>query len=146
MLDTMTARLKGRRRRATAAVERLTDWLGPRADVLALALVGSYAYDRPRMASDVDLVLITTDKAKYADSLEWAEVLDRRPRLIRSAEWGPVTERRVRLRSGLIVELGITGPGWPAVPLDPGTARVLRDGCRVLHDPDALLATALRTL
>jgi hypothetical protein len=37
-------------------------------------------------------------------------------------------------------------PSWAAVPLDPGTARVLRDGCRILHDPEGLLGHALEAV
>jgi hypothetical protein len=44
------------------------------------------------------------------------------------------------------VELGIVPPSWAAIPLDPGTEKVLRDGCRILHDPERLLQDALATL
>jgi predicted nucleotidyltransferase len=142
----MTARLKGRRLRAEAVCSAMTEWAQRQSDVRGLALVGSYAYGRLRMASDVDLVLVTADKQAQVDGMAWAELLDRKPRLIRSQEWGPVTERRVRLRSGLVVELGVTTADWLAIPLDPGTAKVLRDGCRVLHDPEGLFHEALGTL
>ena len=139
----MTARLKGRRLRAESVCSDLTDWARLQTDVQGLALVGSYAYDKPTMASDVDLVLVTPDPQSH---LDWAAVLDRRPRLIRSQQWGPLTEQRVRLSSGLVVELGIVTAEWLAVPLDPGTARVLADGCRVLYDPDHLFREALGAL
>ena len=139
----MTARLKGRRLRAEAVCLELTEWARRQAGVQGLALVGSYAYGKPTMASDVDLVLVTPDKQ---DHLDWAAVLDRRPRLIRSQQWGPLTEQRVRLSSGLVVELGIVTAEWLAIPLDPGTARVLGDGCRELYDPDHLFREALGAL
>jgi hypothetical protein len=139
----MTARLKGRRLRAESVCSDLTDWARLRTGVQGLALVGSYAYDKPTMASDVDLVLVTPDLRPH---LDWAAVLDRRPRLIRSRQWGPLTEQRVRLSSGLVVELGIVTAEWLAIPLDPGTARVLGDGCRVLYDPEHLFREALSAL
>ncbi len=71
---------------------------------------------------------------------------DPRARLIRDQLWGPLRERRVRLRSGLQVELGVVTPAWAALPLNPGTARVLGDGCRILHDPEGLLGEALAAL
>lgn len=43
----------------------------------------------------------------------------------------------------LQVELGIVGPGWASLPLEPGTERVLRDGCRILYDPQGRLKGAL---
>ncbi len=142
----MSARLKGRRRQAEAVIARLTEWVQDRDDVAGLAVVGSYAYDRPRMASDVDLVLLTTTPDNYLHNLAWAEPIDHRARLIRKAQWGPMSERRIRLTSGLQVELGITTPDWVALPLDLGTANVLRDGHRILHDPHVLFAKALDDL
>lgn len=142
----MSSRLKGRRRQAEAVIARLTEWVQNRDDVVGLAVVGSYAYNRPRMASDVDLVLLTTSPDNYLHDLAWAEPLDHRARLIRTAQWGPMSERRIRLTSGLQVELGITTPAWLSLPLDPGTANVLRDGHRILHDPHTLFTKALAEL
>jgi hypothetical protein len=138
--------MKGRRRQAAAVIETVTRWASEQADVSALALVGSYAYDRPRMASDVDLVLLTSAPDRHVRGLHWIAGFDLRARLIRDQQWGPLRERRVRLRSGLQVELGIVTPTWARLPLDPGTAKVLRDGCRILHDPQGLLREALATV
>ncbi|GAA1603478.1 hypothetical protein GCM10009789_66860 [Kribbella sancticallisti] len=142
----MTARLKGRRRQVEAVIASLTEWVREREDVVGLAVVGSYAYGRPRMGSDVDLVLLTTEPDNYLHDLAWTGSFARRPRLIRTEQWGPMAERRIRLPSGLQVELGITTPAWLALPLDPGTARVLRDGHRILHDPQNLFTKALAEL
>ncbi len=39
------------------------------------------------------------------------------------------------------LEIGFARPAWAKVdPLDPGTRRVVADGCRILHDPDRLLS------
>lgn len=73
----------------------------------------------------------------------WILGLDPRAKLIRCKNWGPwLTERRVRLRCGLQVELGVADPEW----VDLASADVLRDGCRVLHDPHGVLARALAAL
>ncbi|WP_134129980.1 nucleotidyltransferase domain-containing protein [Kribbella pratensis] len=66
----MSARLKGRRLRAEAAIDGITAWAQSQGDVQGLALVGSYAYGRPRMASDVDIVLVTATRT--ATSAEWS--------------------------------------------------------------------------
>lgn len=138
--------MKGRRRQASTVIESVTQWATVQQDVAGLVLVGSYAAQRARMASDVDLVLLTTDVQRHLRGVDWIESVDRRAAVIRTQVWGPLTERRVRLRSGLHVELGIAPPSWVALPLDPGTAKVLHGGCRVLYDPDDLLADALCTL
>lgn len=142
----MTARLKGRRRQAEAVISAVTRWAGEQADVSALALVGSYASHYPGMRSDVDLVLLTNDPDKHARGLGWIVPCDPRARLICDRRWGPLRERRVRLHSGLQVELGIVRPTWASLPLDPGTDKVLRDGCQILHDPQRLLAEAMNAL
>lgn len=142
----MTARLKGRRRRAEEAISIATSWASAQAPVTGLALVGSYAYGRPKMASDVDLVVLTSVPGLYVCGLSWIEALYPGAHLIRTTIWGPVTELRLRLKTGLQVEVGITRPAWADVPLDPGTARVLSDGCRILYDSEGLLESALRSL
>ena len=105
-------------------------------------LVGSYARGAERMGSDVDVVVLTEHLERYAPAQMWFQALRPGARLMRIAAWGPVNEQRYRLRSGLVVEVGITSPDWARVPLDPGTARVLSDGHRVLHDPHHTLARA----
>ncbi|QNN51159.1 nucleotidyltransferase domain-containing protein [Nocardioides mesophilus] len=124
----------------------VTQWASAQADVSGLALVGSYACNRPRMGSDVDLVLLTNNPAKHSRGLDWVVSFDPRAELIRDQMWGPLRERRVRLRSGLQVELGVVPPSWAAIPLDSGTKKVLRDGCRILHDPDGIFRAALARL
>jgi uncharacterized protein len=45
-----------------------------------------------------------------------------------------------RTLSGLEIEVDIGSPSWAAAePLDPGTARVVRDGFGALYDRDGLL-------
>jgi len=117
-------------------------WSRSRSDVLALGIVGSYGYGRPRLGSDVDLILLTDDPASYG---AWLGILSpvAPGRLIRHQQWGPVTEWRFRRPSGLHVELGVAPPSWADTnPLDPGTARVLADGLQIVHDPQDLLAQA----
>jgi hypothetical protein len=45
-----------------------------------------------------------------------------------------VTSLRVRYADGLEVEFGIADRTWASAPLDPGTRRVIEDGCIVLFD------------
>ena len=136
------ARLEGRHREAGRVLADVARWARTREDVEAVALVGSYARGRARMASDVDLVVLTPACARLAADTSWFLRLRPGSRLVRAATWGPLLERRFRLRSGLLVEVGLVAPSWADLPLDAGTRRVLGDGHRVLHDPRGTLARA----
>ena len=138
----MSARLKGRRREVGRLVEAMGAWVAARADVAAFGVVGSYAGRRPGMGSDVDLVLLTSRPELYGAWTGGGSPLAP-AQLVRHQRWGPVLEWRFRRPSGLHVELNVAAPSWAEVsPLDPGTARVVRDGLQIVHDPAALLARA----
>ena len=140
----MSARLKGRRRQVAALLPAVTAWAADRVDIVGLILVGSYARDRPRIGSDVDLILITTHPDRYlGHDDDWLAEVAPGGRLIRAQHWGAVIERRVRLATGLHLELNIADPTWADVPLDPGTQHVLDGGGRPLHDPHNILKDAL---
>lgn len=122
------------------ALRRVVVWAERRADVRALALVGSWAYGVPRADSDVDLVLLSTEPSRYVERDDWLDDVGA-ARLVRRLSWGLVTENRYALPSGLEVELGVAAPSWASVePVDTGTRQVVTDGIRVLYDPDEMLA------
>jgi uncharacterized protein len=124
-------------------IERVTCWAAGRHDIVGLLLVGSYARGAARPDSDVDLVLLTTDKTPYCDDIAWADELAL-GELVRAKEWGPITERRFAMASGLEVEIGIGPTDWAKTdPVDPGTRGVVTDGARPLHDPAGILVSLL---
>lgn len=130
-----------RRREVEALLARAVTWAAAREDVVALALVGSWARHAGRSSSDVDLVVLSDDPVAYIEREDWIEGLVSGAELVRTGDWGGVVERRLLLPSGLEVEVGIGLPSWAETsPVDPGTRRVVRDGLRVLHDPRGLLA------
>jgi Nucleotidyltransferase domain len=110
-----------------------------------VAVVGSYAYGRPSMRSDVDLVILSSLVGEHLGDLAFIQVITPGGRVIRREQWGPVHERRVRLRSGLLVEFGLSTPDWAALPLDAGTTRVLTDGCKIVVD-DGSVTRALESI
>jgi predicted nucleotidyltransferase len=136
----MTREADERRAEVEAFLERATRWAARRPDVVALALVGSYARGADRPDSDVDLMVLTTDPARYLAREDWIGELGAE-RLVTTRSWGPVTERRLALPSDLEVEVGVAPPSWAAVDLvDAGSRRVMTDGNRILYDPAGLLA------
>jgi predicted enzyme related to lactoylglutathione lyase len=67
----VTARMKGRDRQAQRLISDVTDWARREDDVGAVALVGSYARKSARMASDVDLVIVSAHFQQLAEDLSW---------------------------------------------------------------------------
>lgn len=94
------------------------------------------------MDSDLDLVVLALQPDRYVGDARWLPVaLGQDADLVRTRTWGPLTEQRVRVASKLEVELGFAAPSWAATdPVDPGTARVVVDGCQPLVDRAELLA------
>ena len=116
----------------------LAAWCDQRADVRALALVGSRARDDARYDSDVDVVLLTTDPGRYLAADDWALALG--AEIVATRHWGMLTERRLLLPTGMEVDFGVVDPSWAATaPLDDGTAEVARDGLIPVYDPDSIL-------
>lgn len=137
--------------RQAAVVSAVTRWAGVRGDIRALGLIGSWARGSAHADSDIDLILLVDDPEAYRtapwlDEIDWSRVGAGRATW-RDENYGAVWSRHLVLDDGTKVELSFATPRWAAVdPLDPGTRRVLSDGCRVLHDPQGLLQTALRRI
>jgi uncharacterized protein len=108
-------------------------WAATRADVLGVALVGSYARQAATPESDVDLVIVCASPSDLVGNPEWVNIIGTPQRTARE-DWGRVTSLRVRYANGLEVEFGITDRRWASVPLDAGTRRVIEAGCVVIFD------------
>jgi hypothetical protein len=87
------------------------------------------------------------DPAAALDTTVWFSAFGENVDLVRCSDFGAIQERRLRLGDGLLVEVGIGSPDWAAVnPVDPGTARVVRDGFLSLYDPNGVLAVLRRAI
>ena len=80
-------------------VLRLQDWAARRDGVLAVALVGSYAYGAPRLDSDVDVVIVCSDVSALSGDPTSLAAVGPDAQVIRRAPWGVMSERRVLRRS-----------------------------------------------
>ena len=125
-----------------AFLERFIALARTDADIAAAALVGSWARGTANDASDVDLVVVVEDLDPWFADADWTALFGA-VESIADEDWGLVQSRRVHYLEGLEVEFGFTTAAWAAPPLDPGTARVVADGIRILYDPGGRLA-ALR--
>lgn len=141
----MGVRFRARRRAVDDVVARSAQWASNQPDVSCVVVVGSYAAGRPRMGSDLDLVILTARVEAHLADLAFVPGIAPGGRVVRCVQWGPMHERRVRLGSGLLVEFGVSTPAWAALPVDAGTAKVLTDGCRIVVD-DGTISRALESI
>jgi predicted nucleotidyltransferase len=129
-------------------VSSVTEWAESQAGIVAVGVVGSWARGNQHSDSDVDLVVLTPDKAAYTATDGWIEAaIGQRAPVVRRTEWRALTERRLRLASGLEVEFGFVEPSWASLdPIDPGTAEVVIDGGLLpVYDPEGLLGLLAAT-
>jgi uncharacterized protein len=123
----------GLHRRVADLLSAVTHWAAGRADISAVALVGSYARGAATPTSDVDLVLLTHDPACYLTDTAWIACFGHVERQ-QIEDWGKVTSVRVYYAGGLEVEFGLTLPDWGADPPDEGTRQVIEQGILMLLD------------
>ena len=124
---------------ALSFIEQFPRWASTQTDVLAVALVGSYARNAARENSDVDLVIIMDDPQKYLTDTEWTKTFGAVVKQ-QIEDYGMLTSLRVWYESGLEIEYGFTTRAWVKLPLDKGTKRVVDDGMRVLFESIVLLS------
>ena len=113
-------------------------WAQRKTNINGLALVGSWARDAAQVNSDIDLVVLATDPQNFRCITEWLEEIAWPAPITKWADvsYGPLWSRHCELEDHTRVELGFCSREWASCyPIDPGTARVIRDGCRVLYDP-----------
>lgn len=127
-----------REREVRELLHDLVAWCSLQDDVRAVALVGSWARDDASYDSDVDVVLLTTDRGRYLATDDWALALG--AEIVATRQWGVLTERRLIMATGVEVDVGVADLSWAATgPLDEGTAKVARDGLKPIYDPGSLL-------
>jgi predicted nucleotidyltransferase len=113
-------------------------------EILALGLCGSWARGTPGPGSDIDLSIIVQNKTQFRE-ISWLEKiafgkigdpLDH----YEDHDYGRVWSRHVFLISGTEIEFSFADRSWVETnPVDPGTAQVVRDGYKILYDPNKLL-------
>ena len=99
----------------------------------SIIVVGSYARGTYKVTSDIDLIIITSDKEKMLKNQTFVDLFGE----IKKSQieyYGACTSIRVWYKDGKEVEFGIVSTSWIEKPLDKGTIKVLRDGFRVVID------------
>jgi hypothetical protein len=128
-----------RRQEIRRVVDQAIAWAHEHPGVRGLGIAGSWARGEGRPDSDVDLIVLTTEPDQFTLSDEWLNAFGS-PQVVRRRQSGAVTKRRVELPSGLKIEFGIAPPGRAGGDfLDAGTRRAIREGLRIIYDPDGQL-------
>jgi hypothetical protein len=122
---------------------RFIDWASHERDIVAVALVGSYARGTPTPTFDVDLVILSPASDRYPRSRDWMHIFGTVAKEQTEA-YCSSTSVRVHYGDGLEVEYGWTDEAWAADPLDEGTREVIADEMRILLDCRLLLSRHLR--
>jgi hypothetical protein len=118
---------------------RMVAWAAREADVVALALVGSQARGEARPDSDVDVIVLTTERPARLARRRWLTRLGG-VRRVREKLFDAITSLVVDFDRGPQVELGLGEPSWAALArTDPATLRVVRAGFVPWYDPGGLL-------
>ena len=99
----------------------------------SIIIVGSYARGTNKENSDLDIVIITSNKlgmiANQDFTQEFGEVYKQQ-----TEYYDACTSIRVWYKDGKEVEFGIVEPSWISIPLDIGTYKVLSDGYKIIID------------
>ncbi|MBF6594916.1 MAG: aminoglycoside 6-adenylyltransferase [Thermaceae bacterium] len=122
-------------------LEQITVWAEARPDVRAVALVGSWAREAARPNSDMDLMLLVFEPELFERETKWVkEISVSKPKRWQDEDYGAASSRRVFLEDGSELEFTFSTLAWASTaPVDPGTFRVIKDGCRILYDPEGIL-------
>jgi len=108
-------------------------WASSQTDVVAVALLGSFARGTAKETSDLDLLLLVYDIQARINDRRWVEDFGgiERSQLER---WGDVTSIRVSFKGFMEVEFALATPDWANAPVDARTRAVVENGFRALLD------------
>jgi uncharacterized protein len=113
-------------------------WASTQPDIEGVALLGSHARNAANEESDVELMILTTEFAKYFQNQSWTlqfgEVGGRKVE-----SWGRVESLRILYKGRMEVEYSFSIPDWAGIPFDGGTYQVVNDGMKIIYDPHGIL-------
>lgn len=114
-------------------ISKLKEYAENTSHIESVLIVGSYARETNKENSDLDIVIITSNKSDMIINQdftqEFGEVCKQQ-----TEYYGACTSIRVWYSDGKEVEFGIVEPSWVTIPLDTGTYQVLSDGYKLIVD------------
>lgn len=114
-------------------ISKLKEYAENTSHIESVLIVGSYARGTNKENSDLDIVIITSNKSDMITNQdftqEFGEVCKQQ-----TEYYGACTSIRVCYSDGKEIEFGIVEPSWVTIPLDTGTYQVLSDGYKLIVD------------
>lgn len=114
-------------------INEIKQWGTKNTNIKSIIIVGSYARGTNKATSDIDLIIITTNKDEMLNNQNFTELFGEVERT-QTEYYGACTSVRVWYKNGPEVEFGLVTPDWIAQPLDKGTYIVLSDGYNIIID------------
>ena len=99
----------------------------------SIFIVGSYARGTNKENSDLDIVIITSNKSEMVLNQDFTQEFGEIDKQ-QTEYYGACTSIRVWYKNGKEIEFGIVEPSWISTPLDAGTYQVLSDGYKIIID------------
>lgn len=102
-------------------------------DIECILIVGSVARGTNTIGSDLNIMIITTNKSFLVQDKSFIEyfgiVINSKIEYYRAC-----TSIRVWYQDGNEIEFEIVDPSWISLPLDSGTRKVLTEGYKIIID------------
>ncbi len=117
-------------------LEKVQNWAKSEAQILAIALVGSYARGTANKDSDIDIMVVTNKH--FIIKTDFLHQFGQLKNIIRK-KYGKVTSLHVEYLDIPEIEFSFADDSWLSIPADIGTIRVIQDGERIIYDPKELL-------
>ena len=121
--------------KAVLLFHEFKEWSEYQNDIKGVAVVGSYARGEYNSKSDIDIVIISTNK-EFTLSIIQSDFHYSGIKSCSLEEWGILTSLRVFYDNGLEVEYGVVTDQWVIEPLDEGTKNVVNNGFKILTEKE----------
>jgi len=121
-------------------------WAKSESSIVGVLLVGSYARKEASPNSDVDVVILTSEKHKLLSDTSWLKKFGK-IRKFSVEEYGVCTSLRTFYYENFEVEFGLVSPEWANdSPIDEGTRAVVKGGARLIWEQSDEFTSLLSAL
>jgi len=135
-------------------IQLIVQWAIEQEAISAAALVGSWARSTAHAESDVDLMFLSKQPLLFRKNTDWVNDIKWGKHWVKSwkdKDYGAVWSRHVQLDSQLLncveIEFSFGHKTWASITsIDPGTKKVVNDGCRILYDPEEILTVLVKSV